>query len=130
MKVICLIGEAKTGKTKTMNLILKDILKVDIKKPKIQKDFCMSFLHNGRLLGICSSGDTLKILNDNLTLLKERGCETIICACHPTKKHKEFIRKIGGEVKEIPCNKPEPQTEENWRIEHLDRLEQVKGYLR
>ncbi len=128
MKIICFVGEGKVGKSTTIGKVLKDVLKVDIVRPKIRVDFCLSFIYNGELLGICSHGDNTSILKEFLIPLKEKGCKTIICASRPSNKSMAFLKnEIGGEIKEIECREVNNRNnEEEWREEHSRRLREFE----
>lgn len=127
MKVICFIGDEKVGKSTTIGKVLKEVLNVDIVRPKIRRDLCLSLIYNGELLGICSHGDNTGILRKFLIPLKEKGCKTIICASRPSNKSRDFLRnEIGGEINEIICNKPSIDVEEHWAREHSRRIDEFK----
>ena len=118
MKVICFIGDKKTGKSTTIKKILNDFFKVDILAPKIRRDFSLSFKYKDKLVGICSYGDTETWLIKMLMPLKDKNCDIIICAAHPPKsKTIKFIKDNFSDITEIKCQGM--ATEEDWNIEHL-----------
>lgn len=127
LKIICFEGKAKTGKSTTIKKILEDYFKFNIIKPAIRKDFCLIFSYNGKIIGICNVGDTIALLKKYLTQLKD--CDLIICASHPRKKAKEFLGKLSKNIEFIECSKPKVTDEENWKNEHLDRIEKFKKIL-
>jgi len=78
MKVICFKGKGKTGKTTIIKRILNEFFNIEIHKK--YNDFVISFLINGKLIGICSYGDTLKDVKDNIEIFLRKKCDIIICA--------------------------------------------------
>ena len=130
IKCFCFVGEPESGKSTTMGKILREFLNVDISKPKIRKDFCLSFIYDGELIGICSVGDSLPLLREWLIPLKEKGCKKIICACHPKENHREFLRD-NFDVEEIECIEVgNRDNEEEWKEEHLRRINYFKRVFR
>ncbi|MFA5405834.1 MAG: hypothetical protein WC307_00545 [Candidatus Nanoarchaeia archaeon] len=126
-KIICFEGKAKIGKSTTIKKILEEYFKssICVLRPKIRKDFCLSFIHNGKIIGICSVGDAPAWLKKYLIPLKEKGCDVIICASHPTKKARELLRTISNNIEFIECYKPN-ESDKDWEIEHSKRIEEFK----
>lgn len=133
MKIICFVGEPHSGKTETMKKILLEEFKIILIKPKQpKKDFVLTCKENNKRIGICSYGDTETLLTKYLNLLKDKECEIIICACHPTGKTIDFVKSIDKEFIPIPCIKPTEEQKEDeiwWNTEKDRRIEKFKEIL-
>ncbi len=127
-KAYCFVGEPQIGKSTTIRKILEgDLFRIDIKKPKIQKDFVLSFPYEDSLIGICSIGDNLSLLKKWLMPLKEKGCKIFIFACHPTKKVLKYLKSEFSNFNDIECNViKDRNNEEEWKSEHSRRIDEFK----
>jgi ABC-type dipeptide/oligopeptide/nickel transport system ATPase component len=127
IRAYCFVGEPGSGKSRTINKILEDFFKVNINKPKIRNDFVISFPYGGELIGICSFGDSLSLLKKWLMILKTKGCNILIFACHPEEKLLNHLKNEFNNFKTIRCNETKnKENEEEWSVEHSRRIEQFK----
>lgn len=85
-KIIALMGRASSGKTTTIHKLPALLLASGYEQlpgnfKKHGTDFIDIYTKDGLKLGITSSGDTYKIVNERLTILVSAKCDIIICAC-------------------------------------------------
>lgn len=106
MKVIALSGLAESGKTTTMNELLKlfpSTIQPTIVSNKIQlgndlNDFMVEFTYNKQLVGIVSAGDPCRKGNQMVQepILRQyykRNFDVIICVCRSNGKTVELLVK-------------------------------------
>lgn len=91
--IIALRGNKKTGKSTTMGILLDRIRKDDCgykiildKYRMNSSDFFVIVKKKGKLIGICSYGDAQNLIKERCDVFVARGCEIIVCACHPSGK--------------------------------------------
>jgi hypothetical protein len=125
MKVICFVGKRNSGKSTIIRKLIKEFFNIiKIFHPKRKTDFILCFKHKGKLIGICSAGDTLKGIKNGIKMLED--CQEIICACHPNSKGYRFLEnKFSNDFKPIDCISPneERKDDENfWNMEHKRRF--------
>jgi len=97
-KVIALWGAANTGKTTTLKLVHKKLLKLSIdtlpKYSKNNSDIREIFIINGMKVGIETQGDPNSRLAESLKIFQKQGCELIICATRTRGKTVELVNKL------------------------------------
>ena len=86
MKIIALYGKPNTGKTTTLNLVVKSLKQdsSELEKPEIgvlDNRYYLK-LSDGRTVCITTAGDDWETQNDNLNYVKERNPDIWITASH------------------------------------------------
>lgn len=116
--VITLSGKPNTGKTTTLKhliALMRDDLDFEIEYIKNFNGDCRTakckysetkkgnpeeiiakFIHNGKIIGVTTRGDNLKIIMSDFAKLGK--CDIYVCASHNSK---EFMVTLRSEVKKI-----------------------------
>ena len=145
MKVIALSGNASSGKTTTLKILIAMLLPgaseiLYISKPnvtahglwkEIEEDIISppQDTHNliavmkfgGFIVGINTSGDTLEHVSRSISNFKKYRCNIGICSCHPCSEGEELLRKeYGGMVEFWPKIKlPKTYSEKEKYLKNL-----------
>lgn len=82
MKIIVLKGRGDCGKSETLGIHLRRILKErnDIPYKKCWKDTRESIEVNGKVIDICPSGDNKDEVNKNISFIERYPCDVVFTA--------------------------------------------------
>lgn len=89
--VLCLCGEEKVGKSETLTAVARSLAETSLfyyvqKGQNDSHDRRISLKYNGRIIGICTAGDTPEIIRLNFRFLRYEGCEIGIMAVRDSVK--------------------------------------------
>ena len=94
---VIVFGKSNSGKTTTIRAFAEELLSQNHCKRVCgdinqKSDFLVCINADGTLIGIASGGDTAEIINHNLTIFLQKGCDIIITAAKSSgKTHDEII---------------------------------------
>lgn len=107
MKIISLNGRAECGKTNTLKMVcnrLSDVYEV-VDRTECGPDQRMTFRINNVRVSVCSGGDSLVIIQENIAYFTKHGCDLAISAnrskAGPKWELKGFAKSNGFELMEI-----------------------------
>jgi len=96
--VIALWGAANIGKTTTLKIVHKNLLKLStdklLKFSINNSDIREIFIINGLKVGIETQGDPNSRLAESLNIFQQQGCEVIICATRTRGKTAELVGEL------------------------------------
>ncbi|MEX3024834.1 hypothetical protein [Proteus sp. STS61-E] len=122
--ILALSGSSNTGKTTTIKVIHKKLLKyfeghceeTDFLSKRATTEILRIIQIDEFKIGIVSKGDPMNILDpaclkNSLALLMEKGCHLIICACRTSGKTAGYITDCKPEYTPIFYEKEKEPTE-------------------
>lgn len=114
--IIALCGVANTGKTHTLNMLIR-LLKPQIESPgKLCEDRQTCIVYNGYQIAITTSGDDRIEVERNIQFCKDKGCNILITATRTKGGSIESLDKFSEEtscdIRKIQKNKAASKIEE------------------
>ena len=107
MKIISLNGRPECGKTNTLKMVctrLSDVSEV-VDKTECGPDRRMTFRVNNVIVSVCTGGDSVEIIQENIAYFTEHDCDLGISAnrskAGPKWELEGFAESNGFELREI-----------------------------
>ena len=104
MKIIALKGRSNCGKSETLGVHLRRILKESncISYKECWKDTRESIQVNGKVIDICPPGDTEEFVRDNIAFFEEHPCDVAFTATRSRGRGcwavEEYAKEKGAEL--------------------------------
>lgn len=107
MKIISLNGRPECGKTHTLKMVCDMLIdKYDvINKIECGDDYRITFRVKGKIVSVCTGGDSIEVIQANVAYFVEQECDLAITAnrskASPKWELEGFAESNGFELKEI-----------------------------
>lgn len=104
MRIVGLYGRGDCGKSETLGIYLRSMVHgIDLSKAEGifggNKDLRESINSNGAIVDICPSGDTEKIVKDNIDFIKQNPCDIVFTATRSWGKGCEALKTYAKSIK-------------------------------
>lgn len=107
MKIISLNGRPECGKTNTLKMVCERLSKeyMVVDKTECGPDIRITFRVNDIVVSVCTGGDSVEIIQENIAYFTEHECDLAISAnrskAGPKWELEGFAESCGFELREI-----------------------------